>query len=114
MNPEGLDMELNMDKCRKGAGVLDYVTAWYIKQRLIFKIQKQKSLLFLQILYHKVNRLRYWESIMFSKYKIKIHFAHRTFKWGNEARGNAAVHVVIIGFAHYDQANKKVFLSMKI
>ena len=29
---------------------------------------------------------------------VKIHFAHRTFKWENEAAGNAAVHCVIIGF----------------
>ena len=29
---------------------------------------------------------------------IKIHFAHRTFSWSNEARGKAAVHCVIIGF----------------
>jgi hypothetical protein len=29
---------------------------------------------------------------------IKIRFAHRTFKWSNEGKGNAAVHCVIIGF----------------
>ena len=29
---------------------------------------------------------------------IRIHFAHRTFQWSNEARGMAAVHCVIIGF----------------
>jgi very-short-patch-repair endonuclease len=31
---------------------------------------------------------------------IKIHFAHRTFSWSNEARGVAAVHCVIVGFMH--------------
>jgi len=29
---------------------------------------------------------------------IHIHFAHRTFKWMNEAPGRAAVHCVIVGF----------------
>jgi hypothetical protein len=29
---------------------------------------------------------------------LKIHFAHRTFKWSNEGVGVAAVHCVIIGF----------------
>ncbi|TXT24553.1 MAG: DNA methyltransferase [Gallionellaceae bacterium] len=29
---------------------------------------------------------------------VRIHFAHRTFQWSNEARGMAAVHCVIIGF----------------
>lgn len=40
---------------------------------------------------------------LFNKCKIKIHFAHRTFSWSNEARGNAAVHVVIVGFANFGQ-----------
>ncbi len=30
-------------------------------------------------------------NILFQKYYLKIHFAHRTFKWSNEAKGNAAV-----------------------
>ncbi len=40
---------------------------------------------------------------------MKIHFAHRTFSWRNEARGNAAVHVVIIGFANFDVNDKVVY-----
>lgn len=46
---------------------------------------------------------------MLNKYNIKIHFAHRTFKWSNEAKGNAAVYCVIIGFANYDTTNKSIF-----
>jgi hypothetical protein len=46
---------------------------------------------------------------MLNKYKIKIHFAHRTFKWSNEAKGNAAVYCVIVGFANYDTNNKSIF-----
>jgi hypothetical protein len=46
---------------------------------------------------------------LFNKYKIKIHFAHRTFSWRNEAKGNAAVHVVIIGFANFDINEKRIF-----
>ncbi len=48
-------------------------------------------------------------SILFNKYKIKIHFAHRTFSWSNEAKGNAGVHVIIVGFANYDSNNKRIF-----
>ena len=46
---------------------------------------------------------------MISKYNVKIHFAHRTFKWSNEAKGNAAVFCVIVGFANYDTPNKSIF-----
>ena len=40
---------------------------------------------------------------------IKLHFAHRTFRWNNEARGVAAVHCVIIGFGRADVQHKTIF-----
>src|SRR5690606_30874913 len=36
-------------------------------------------------------------------------FAHRTFKWSNEARGRAAVHCVVIGFSTQTSANHQLF-----
>jgi len=46
---------------------------------------------------------------MLNKYNINIHFAHRTFKWSNEAKGNAAVYCVIIGFANFDVKEKIIY-----
>jgi len=43
------------------------------------------------------------------RHGIKIHFAHRTFKWSNEAPGKAAVHCVIVGFGREDVTNKRLF-----
>ena len=40
---------------------------------------------------------------------VHIHFAHRTFKWSNEARGKAAVHCVIIGFGLQDRVGKTIY-----
>jgi len=40
---------------------------------------------------------------------IHIHFAHRTFRWSNEASGKAAVHCVIIGFGLQDLPGKVIF-----
>jgi hypothetical protein len=40
---------------------------------------------------------------------VHIHFAHRTFRWSNEASGKAAVHCVIIGFGPQDQPGKVIF-----
>jgi hypothetical protein len=40
---------------------------------------------------------------------VKIHFAHRTFSWSNEARGKAAVHCVIVGFGLGEVAQKTIF-----
>ena len=42
-------------------------------------------------------------------FNINIHFAHRTFKWSNEAKGNAAVFCVIIGFANFETNDKYIF-----
>ena len=40
---------------------------------------------------------------------IRIHFAHRTFKWSNEAPGKAAVHCVIVGFGMGEPAQARLF-----
>lgn len=92
-----------------GGGTLDYVAAWYLKAAQYIENTKIK------VAFVSTNSIAQGEqvgiiwSLLFNKYKIKIHFSHRTFKWGNEAKGNAAVHVVIIGFANYDTNNKRVF-----
>lgn len=40
---------------------------------------------------------------------IRIQFAHRTFRWSNEAGGMAAVHCVIVGFGLTETASKKIY-----
>lgn len=106
----------------KGAGVLDFVTAWYIKAAAYCnsRIENSDSLSGMKenrtvCAFVSTNSISQGEQVgilwneLFSKYHIKIHFAHRTFKWGNEARGNAAVHVVIIGFSNFDINDKRIF-----
>lgn len=93
----------------KGTGVLDYVTAWYIKAAKYIQDTKIK------VAFVSTNSISQGEqvgllwTILFNQYKIKIHFAHRTFSWRNEAKGNAAVHCVIIGFANFDTNNKSIY-----
>lgn len=93
----------------KGFGNIDYVTGWYIKAAKY--IQETK----IKVGFVSTNSITQGEQvgllwpILFDRFKIKIHFAHRTFKWSNEAKGNAAVHVVIIGFANFDINEKKIF-----
>ncbi len=93
-----------------GAGVLDYVTAWYIKAAQYMQASPTTKTAFVS-----TNSISQGEQVgvlwneLNIKYKTKIHFAHRTFSWSNEAKGNAAVHVVIIGFASFDISDKKVY-----
>jgi len=93
----------------KGAGVMDYVSAWYIRASQY--IQKTT----IKVAFVSTNSITQGEQVsilwneLFKNYGIKIHFAHRTFDWKNEAKGNAAVFVVIIGFAAYDTKRKTIF-----
>lgn len=93
----------------EGSGVLDYVTGWYIKAAKYIQSTKIK------VAFVSTNSIVQGEQTsilwgqMLNKYIIKIHFAHRTFKWSNEAKGNAAVYCVIVGFANYNTNNKSIF-----
>jgi hypothetical protein len=40
---------------------------------------------------------------------VRIRFAHRAFRWSNEARGVAAVHCVIVGFGLGEGKNKTIY-----
>lgn len=92
-----------------GTGVLDYVSGWYIKAAKYIQNTNTK------VAFVSTNSIVQGEQTgilwghMLNKYHIKIHFAHRTFKWSNEAKGNAAVYCVIIGFANFDTLNKRIF-----
>ncbi|KAB2878184.1 class I SAM-dependent DNA methyltransferase [bacterium] len=91
------------------SGVLDYVTGWYVKAAKFIQGTKIKvAFVSTNSIVQGEQTSILWEQ-MLNKYKIKIHFAHRTFKWSNEAKGNAAVYCVIVGYANYDTNNKSIF-----
>lgn len=79
-------------------GILDYVSLWYIKTALFIENSTVK------VAFVSTNSITQGEQVavlwQFLLAKgIKISFAHRTFKWSNEARGKAQVFCVIIGFS---------------
>lgn len=93
----------------KGVGNLDYVTAWYAKAAQYIQNTRIK------VAFVSTNSIVQGEqvgilwNVLLNKYGVKIHFAHRTFKWSNEAKGNAGVYCVIVGFANYDTDTKTIF-----
>ncbi len=109
----------------KGAGVLDYVTAWYLKAVQYIRGDERIAALLdrmpgtqkpprerVKVAFVSTNSITQGEQVGILWAELlrrgaKIHFAHRTFRWSNEARGMAAVHCVIIGWALHD-ADKKV------
>lgn len=114
-----------------GAGVLDYVSAWYVKAARYMASRRHSGLdpesIHSQALdsrlrgnddiraaFVSTNSITQGEQVgalwgWLLAQGISIHFAHRTFSWSNEARGKAAVHCVIVGFALADVAGKTLF-----
>jgi hypothetical protein len=109
MKQEQRDQIVKLLNKADGSGVLDYVTGWYIKAATYIQDTKTK------VAFVSTNSIVQGEQTgilwgqMLNTYKIKIHFAHRTFKWSNEAKGNAAVYCVIVGFANFDTNNKSIY-----
>ncbi|VDY12142.1 DNA methyltransferase [Thiomonas sp. OC7] len=82
----------------KGAGVLDFVAAWYVKAAAY--IQRNPAI---DVAFVSTNSITQGEQVAalwptLLQARVKIRFAHRTFQWSNEGKGIAAVHCVIIGF----------------
>jgi len=75
---------------------LDFVAAWYKKASDL--IQGSNT----HCAFVSTNSICQGEQVapLWSELPVTIDFAYRTFKWHNEASGNAAVHCVIIGFSH--------------
>lgn len=137
----------------KGAGVLDFVTGWYVKAAqyltsgddtggIVAKAtkgrKKHKDVRFgkgeavvndlfvdladvdarqrraIKCAFVSTNSITQGEQVgvlwswMLAQ-GIRIHFAHRTFQWTNDAPGKAAVHCVIVGFAAFDAQKKRLF-----
>jgi len=102
------DMKLICSNIRN-YGVLDYVACWYVKSADYITNTKIK------VGFVSTNSITQGEQVgilgnyLLNENDITIHFAHRTFKWLNEARGNAQVYVVIIGFGAFDINHKRLF-----
>ena len=93
----------------KNAKIMDYVSAWFIKAAEYIQGTQ------IQVAFVSTNSISQGEqtsvlwSEMLNRYKITIHFAHKTFKWSNEAKGQAAVYVIITGFANFNIKTKTIF-----
>ena len=101
------DMDLVCNNI-KNYGLLDYVSCWYIKA--VDYIQSTN----IRVGFVSTNSIIHGEQVgvlwnYLLKKDLKINFAHRTFKWSNDARGKAHVHVVIIGFSIIDDSEKYIY-----
>ena len=102
-------------KTYKKAGKIDYVTGWYFKAAEYIQGSN------IRVAFVSTNSITQGEQVadawkpLFERFGIHIDFAYRTFKWGNEASDQAAVHVVIIGFSNtVNFGNRKLFFDDQV
>ena len=99
----------------KGGGVLDFVAAWYVKAAIYIQMNGAgNESAPIRCAFVSTNSITQGEQVgvlwgWLLAQGIHIHFAHRTFRWSNEAKGNAAVHCVIIGFGLNERSDKVIY-----
>ncbi|HUW68614.1 MAG TPA: DNA methyltransferase [bacterium] len=93
----------------KNSGNLDFVTAWYKKAALYIQSTD------IECAFVSTNSICQGEQVailwpeLMNRYGVTINFAHTTFRWSNEARGQAAVYCVIVGFSLREARQKRLY-----
>jgi hypothetical protein len=102
------DMEIVFAPIMQNHGVLDYVCSWYAKAAEYLRGTS------VQAAFVSTNSITQGEQVgvlwrPLLDVPLHINFAHRTFRWTNEARGVAAVFCVVIGFAAFERRRKHLY-----
>ena len=91
------------------AGDLDYVACWFVAAARYVQGTRARCAFVATNSVTQGEQVPLLWRVLFAAFGVKIHFAHRTFKWSSEAPGAAHVHVVIIGFAGFDRGGKRIY-----
>lgn len=89
---------------------LDYIAIWFYKGSKYIEGTKGK------LAFVSTNSITQgqqvallWDKVL--RGKIEINFAHHSFKWTNNAKGNAGVTVIILGLRNIDNNPKYLFIE---
>ena len=92
----------------KGYKNLDYIACWFYKASIyIAKHNAQLAFVSTNSICQGEQVALLWSDIL--NRKLEISFAYPSFKWANNARGNAGVTVAIIGVRNISESPKYVF-----
>lgn len=92
---------------------LDYVASWFYLSSIYIKNRKSKSaLVSTNSICQGQSVPSLWPNIL-SK-EIEIGFAHKNFKWKNNASSNAAVICSIVGLQNKENRKKKIYESESV
>ena len=93
----------------KEAGFLDFVAGWYFKSADYMHLNPaiESALVSTNSITQGEQASILWKPLL--ENGVYINFAHKTFKWSNDAKGNAAVYCVIIGFSLQTSREQRIF-----
>lgn len=92
----------------KRLGTMDYVTNWFvIAGRLCQEYGLEAAFVSTNSITQGEQVGVLWDEL--GKSRVRINFAHQTFSWSNEAAGQAAVHVVIVGLTAHDSEEARLY-----
>lgn len=90
----------------KNSKMLDYISAWFLLGAKYSKVTNAKvAFVSTNSITHGEQVYTLWNRLF--ELDIQINFAYQSFKWTNNAKSNAGVTVVIIGFGYIDSHVKK-------
>lgn len=89
-----------------GAGEFDYVTGWYKKAvEYISSYNVFCAFVSTNSICQGSQVITFWKCLI-SEYHVHIDFAYTTFVWNSEAKSQAKVHCVIVGFSRTARLSK--------
>lgn len=94
----------------KNVGKVDYVAGWFFKAFHFMKLSPEKietSFVSTNSIFQGVQASLIWGFLL--ENGLIINFAHKVFKWTNNAKRNAGVHVAISGFSLSQRSEKFLF-----
>ena len=91
----------------KAAGNMDYVTAWYRKAAGFMAGTKVRAAFVSTNSICQGEQAGLLWNILTYQFEMEIDFAWKTFVWNNEAKGQATVHCIILGFSAAGNRTRK-------
>lgn len=97
----------------KNVGNMDYVCCWYKKAAEIMQRNHRcrAALVSTNSICQGEQVANLWKQLF--AHGIKIHFAHRTFRWESEASQKANVHCIIVGMSAQEETEHLIFEGEK-
>ncbi|WP_149525791.1 class I SAM-dependent DNA methyltransferase [Sphingobacterium hotanense] len=89
---------------------LDYISIWFYKgSKYIEGVNGKLAFVSTNSISQGQQVALLWDKVL--RDKIEIFFAHHSFKWTNNAKGNAGVTVIIVGLRNIDNSSKFLFVD---